>query len=161
MKAWLIRIAALLAFAVSFALPAVRMGSDSSAHAIPGWTCAAFASVLAPKALVQSIGQGVRFEDALIPVSGLINDLFLLVIVLSSWRRLVRTRLIVGALMIPCFVATWMFFGSQKVTPLAGHYLWVAGAVLLLVPDLASLFFSRRTTAAAEREPADRTQVSP
>ena len=148
MKAWLVRIAALVLFGVSFALPAIRPATaGAAAQPIPGWTCAMFASILGPKALVQSIGQGVRPEDILIPVSGLINYLFLFVFVLSFWRRLVRTRLLLGALLLPCFVGTWIFFSISKITPLAGHYLWIAGAILLLVPDIVNLVIAPRAGA--------------
>ncbi len=161
MKAWLIRIAALIVFGVSFALPAIRPAdAGASAQPIAGWTCALFASILAPKALASSIGQGVQRDAILVPASGLVNYLFLFVLVLSFWRRLLRTRLIVGALMIPCFIGTWMFFSTSKITPLAGHYLWVAGAVLLVVPDLFGLFFKQSTAAGAASESAAPTQVS-
>ena len=150
MKTWLIRIAALIVFGVSFALPAIRPAdAGASAQPIAGWTCALFASILAPKALASSIGQGIQRDAILVPVSGLVNYLFLAVLVLSSWRRLVRTRLIVGALMILCFIATWVFFATSKVTPLVGHYLWIAGAILFLVPDVVMLVCERKGAAAA------------
>jgi len=156
MKAWLVRIIALVVFGVSFALPAVRLsGGGPDASPIPGWTCAVFASILGPKSLVQSIGQGVRTEDVLIVVSGLVNYLFLAIVVLSFWRRLVRTRLVTGALMLACFVATWVYFATSHTAPLVGHYLWFGGAMLILVPDLA-YFFSRREAGAAVQESAGR-----
>ena len=156
MKAWLIRILALIVFAVSFALPAIRpAGPDPASQTasqpgnapqtIPGWTCAMIASTAAPKALAQSIGQGLNKEGVEVFLSGLINYLFVLILVLSAWRRLVRTRLVVGALMIPCLIATWMFFAAQKFTPLVGHYMWIGGAVLLLVPDVVAIFSGQAT----------------
>jgi hypothetical protein len=156
MKTWLVRILALVVFGVSFALPAVRLsGGSPGASPIPGWTCAVFASILGPKSLVQSIGQGVRTEDVLIVVSGLVNYLFLAIVVLSFWRRLVRTRLVVGALTLLCFVAAWFYFALSQTTPLVGHYLWFGGAILLLVPDLAR-FFSRTGAGTAVQESAGR-----
>lgn len=154
MKPWLVRIAALLIFAAAFALPAIRVTGSSTNNEIPGWTCALFASITGPKALAQSLGQRIPSEDVLIVLSGLVNYLFLVVLVLSLWRRLVRTRLVFGALLIPCFIATWMFFASQKMTPLAGHYLWIAGAILIVVPDVVGLFLKQKAGAAAERESA-------
>lgn len=158
MKAWLIRIAAFLVFGVSFLLPAVRPpASGSAVQPIPGWTCALFASVTGPKALVQSLGQKIPTDDILVVVAGVANYLFLGVMVLAIWPRLVRTRLSVGILMLPCFIAAWMFFSSQKMTPLAGHYVWIAGAVLFLMPDLASLFLKQHNAAS---ESAASAQVS-
>lgn len=159
MKSWLVRIAALVIFAVSFALPALRLGAEPPASQIPGWTCAAFASIVGPKALVQSIGQSIRFEDVLTVIGGLVNYFFLAILVLSFWRRLVRTRLVLGALMIPCFIATWMFFASQKFTPLAGHYLWIAGAILIVVPDIAMLFAKSQPAPLAAGESAPRVEA--
>ncbi|MFZ0393230.1 MAG: hypothetical protein WBX09_20565 [Terracidiphilus sp.] len=148
MKAWLVRIAAVVVFGVSFALPAIRMSGSGPSQTMTGWMCAVIASITAPKALIQSLGQGVRFDEILIPISGLVNYLFLAVLVLSFWRRLLRTRLLFGTLLLPCFVATWMFFSSSKVTPLVGHYLWVAGAIVFLMPDVVILVHERRAAAA-------------
>jgi hypothetical protein len=151
MKSWLIRIAALIIFGVAFALPALRMNGDT--QPFMGWMCALIASVTGPKELVQSLGQGIHVEDVLIVLGGLVNYFFVAVLVLSFWRRLVRTRLIVGALMIPCFAATWTFFASQKIAPLAGHYLWVAGAVLLVVPDLVAALVRPSSAGMAQEDP--------
>jgi hypothetical protein len=38
-------------------------------------------------------------------------------------------------LIVLCMAATWWFFALQKVTPLIGHWLWIAGAVLVLLPE--------------------------
>jgi hypothetical protein len=35
-----------------------------------------------------------------------------------------------------CMGATWSFFALQKVTPLTGHYLWIAGALVILLPEV-------------------------
>lgn len=157
MKAWLVRIVALIVFGVSFALPAIRMGTGASPqNQMAGWMCAVVASITAPKAMVQSLGQGVRIEEYLITVSGLINYLFLAILVLSFWRRLVRTRLVLGAIMDACIIATWIFFASSKITPLAGHYVWIAGAILIVVPDFANLFTKQHAVAASH---ADRIEA--
>lgn len=161
MKAWLIRIAALLIFAASFLLPAIRVANGAPPNdKIPGWTCALVASITGPKAFAQSLGQHIPLEDVLLVLSGLVNYLFLAVFVLSAWRRLVRTRLAIGALIIPCFIATWMFFASQKMTPLAGHYLWIAGAILMVAPDIVALTTKGRAGAANANESAASTTAN-
>ncbi len=113
---------------------------------LAGWGCAFVASVMAPVALIKSLGQGVDTNELLIPVSGLVNYLFLAVCVLGFWPRFRRTRLVLGALMLPSFAATWMFFASSKTKPLAGHFLWIAACVLLMIPDAVSAL--RKTEAA-------------
>jgi hypothetical protein len=148
MKHWLVRIVAIAVFGVSFALPAVRVGSSGSggAHPMAGWMCAAFASVVAVRAFFAAAGQGLNRDAILLPMSGLVNYFFLLILVLGIWRRLVWIRMVLGALMLACFAATWAFFSANQLAPLYGHYLWVTGAILLLVPDVW-MVLSRRTQA--------------
>ncbi len=138
MKVWLVRLAAIVIFAVSFALPAVRIGPPGDGGiSQPGYKCAVYASVFAFSGLAHLHWSELSRDSILLPMSGLVNYLFLVIFVLSFWPRLVRTRLIVGALVLACFAATWDFFAANQLAPLAGHYLWVAGALLLVAPDVA------------------------
>jgi len=111
-----------------------------------GWMCAVVASGMALKAFFAAVGHGLNRDAILLPMSGLVNYFFLLILVLSIWRRLVRTRLVFGVLVLLCFAATWAFFSTNEITPLSGHYLWVAGAILLLVPDVMSVFRGTKNT---------------
>ncbi|HTX76485.1 MAG TPA: hypothetical protein VMD29_09790 [Terracidiphilus sp.] len=154
MKAWPVRIAALIVFGVSFALPAIHMpGSGSGPQFFPGVMCAFLASVVAPGEVLSSPGKA-DLQSFLVVIGGLVNYFFLAILVLSFWRRLVRTRMVIGTLMLPCFVATWMFFAASKTTPLVGHYLWVASAILLMVPDMAALLFRSSPIAAKHEDTA-------
>jgi hypothetical protein len=38
-------------------------------------------------------------------------------------------------LVILCMAATWTFFAEETLAPLIGHYLWIAGALLIVLPD--------------------------
>lgn len=136
MKAAYLRLAAFAIFVVSYFLPAINMGSGGPGPGVMrGWTCAWFASLIAPMALVKSIGQGLHAEAIQIPMSGLINYLFLAVCILGFWPRLRRTRLVLAALMLPCFIVTWEYFAPAKIVPLIGHFLWIGACVLVEVPD--------------------------
>jgi len=153
MKTAYIRLAAFALFALSFFLPAIRMDASGPAphpasDAMIGWMCAWFASILVPIGLIKSLGQGIEGETIFLPMSGLINYLFLAVCILSFWPRLRRTRLILEALMLPCFIATWIFFSSSKTTPLIGHFLWLAACVLVAVPDAVRLSRNKELAAA-------------
>jgi hypothetical protein len=139
MKALYIRLAALALFTVSYFLPAIQMGtSGPGSGPLAGWGCAFVASVMAPIALIKSLGQHVDGKELLVPVSGLVNYLFLAVCVLGFWPRFRRIRLVLGALMLPCFAATWILFASAQMKPLLGHFVWIAACVLLVIPDLVN-----------------------
>ncbi|MGA7342307.1 MAG: hypothetical protein WBE72_24635 [Terracidiphilus sp.] len=74
----------------------------------------------------------------LVAMSGWINPLILLLLALSFSRRLLVLRRVVGAIILLCMAATWTFFALEKLTPLVGHLLWVAGALLIVAPGAVS-----------------------
>jgi hypothetical protein len=88
-----------------------------------------------------------------VPVSGLVNYLFLAACVLSFWPRFTRTRIVLGALMLPCFAATWIFFVTSPAKPLVGHFIWIAACVVLLIPDAVNAV--RRSARAAAAVPEE------
>ena len=146
MKPWHLRLLAFLVFAVSFALPALHVetgqprvpgGPDTSR--LPGYFCAFIANYAAPSALIKSKGSGVTAESIQVMAGGCINLLVLAILLLSIWKRLVWTRLVLVAATLPCFVGTWMFFAKEHLGPLIGHYLWVAGALLFLLPETVNM----------------------
>ena len=146
MKPWHLRLLAFLVFAVSFALPAVHVqtgqprvpgGLDTSR--LPGYFCAFIANYAAPSALIKSKGSGVTAESLQVMAGGCVNLFVLAILFLSMWKRLVWTRLVLLAATLPCFAATWMFFAKEHLSPLMGHYVWVAGALLFLLPEIVNL----------------------
>jgi hypothetical protein len=143
MKALYVRLAAFAMYVVSFFLPAIQIGSSGPGTGpVDGWWCAFAASVIAPLALVRLFlfAQSVDFKDVLISFSGLVNWLFLAVCVLSFWPRFRRTRIVLGALMLPCFAATWIFLATSQTKPLAGHFVWIAACILVVIPDTVNAF---------------------
>jgi hypothetical protein len=91
----IVRLAAFFVYIVSYFLPAIQMGtSGPGSGPMAGWECAFIASVTAPIALIKSLGQDVGGKQLLVPVSGLVNYLFLAVCVLGFWPRFRRTRLV-------------------------------------------------------------------
>jgi hypothetical protein len=39
-----------------------------------------------------------------------------------------------------CLIAIWIFFAVAGFVPLIGHYLWVAGILLILTPEAIDLY---------------------
>ncbi len=158
MSARIIRVAAFALFAASLFAPAVQTAdADRGPATLAGWECAFVASGTTPVALVR--WPGVDAKGLLVPVSGLINYLFLAVTILSFWPRFMRTRLVLEALMLPCFLATWWFFASSHTRPLVGHFLWVVSCVLIAFPDVSGLARGQELT--PESSSADRARDLP
>lgn len=131
---WVVGFLGLCIFAFAFLQPAVRAGEGTSAIVFPGWKCASVA-LTETMALVGKSGlEKPSFEVLLVIFSGWINPLVLLLFLSSFWRVLLVLRRILAVTVLLCMVATWTFFHMQKVTPLMGHFLWIAGALLVLAP---------------------------
>ena len=127
-----LRLIGLCIFAVAFLLPACRDSSPvfGSRDVYPGWQCA-------------QVALGGTFEieaykssDFLIVLSGWINPLVLIYLAISLTPRFPRTRRAVAAAICLCMVATWIFFALAHFVPLIGHYLWIAGALIILAPEI-------------------------
>lgn len=137
-----LRILGLGVFVLAFFLPAVSAGAGAEATVFPGWKCASIA-------LSETVGLFGKSASFSLPVllvvfSGWINPLVVLALLFSFFGRLRTLRRILGALIVLCMAATWTFFALQKVTPLTGHWLWIAGALLILAPEVLP---ARRTAA--------------
>lgn len=131
------RLAGLGIFVLAFFLPAVRLGAagDAAAHVFPGWQCASLALNETMALFGKSVKGAPPIAACLMAVSGWLNPLIAIDLLLSLWRGALMVRRIVGVLVILCMAATWIFFVEEKLTPLPGHFLWIAGAVLILLPD--------------------------
>jgi hypothetical protein len=134
--AWVFRVAGLSIFVLAFFLPAVSVGAADAATVFPGWKCASIA-------LSEMVGLFNKTEHPSVIVllavfSGWINPLVALVVLSSFFSKLRIVRRILGVLIVLCMAATWTFFAMQKVQPLIGHWLWIAGALLILAPDAMS-----------------------
>ncbi len=121
----------------AFFLPAVRSGSaaDPSAAVFPGWKCASVALNLSLTLFGKAVKGAPPVTACLAAMSGWINPLIAVVLVLSLWRKALWVRRMVGVLVVLCIAATWIFFVKESLTPLVGHFLWIAGALLIVLPD--------------------------
>ncbi len=127
-----IRILGLAIFVYAFFEPAVRA---EQTMVLSGWKCASIATS-ATLALVKQPNAGHQpFVQYLAMFSGWINPLIVLVILASPIRALFILRRIFGVIVVLCMIATWVLFAQEKIVPLTGHFLWIAGAVLVLVPE--------------------------
>jgi len=76
-----------------------------------------------------------QFIEYLVAFSGWINPLVVLVILASPVRVLLIVRRIFAVLALLCMAGTWVVFSQQHIVPLTGHFLWIAGALLVIIPD--------------------------
>jgi hypothetical protein len=131
------RLVGLSLFVWAFFLPAVRNGAagDPAAAVFPGWKCASVALNLTMTLFGKAVKGAPPITACLAAMSGWINPLIVIVLVLSFWRKALWVRRIVGVLVILCMAATWIFFAKESLTPLIGHFLWIAGALLIVIPD--------------------------
>jgi hypothetical protein len=131
------RVLGLGIFVFAFFLSAVRLGAagDPTAAIFPGWKCASLALNETTALFGKAVKGAPPLAACLMAMSGWINPLIILDLGLSLWRRALVVRRIVGVLVVLCMAATWAFFAEEKLTPLLGHFLWVAGALLILLPD--------------------------
>ena len=128
----LLRTLGLAIFILAFFEPAVRAGETT---VLSGWKCATIAATES-MTLFGKPGQGQhQFVEYLVAFSGWINPLIVLVILGSPVRVFLIVRRIFAVIVALCMVGTWVLFSEQHIVPLAGHFLWIAGALLVIVPE--------------------------
>jgi len=131
------RVVGLGIFAIAFFLPAVKGGApDSEGPVFAGWKCASIALTETNAVIGKSVHWPPPIEAVLVAMSGWINPLIVLVLLLSFWRKMRIARMILGAIILACMAATWTFFVLEKVTPLVGHVLWITGALVILGAEI-------------------------
>ncbi|HEX4031594.1 MAG TPA: hypothetical protein VHX20_14595 [Terracidiphilus sp.] len=133
---WVLRLIGLGIFVLAFFLPAVRAGGPAAnATVFSGWKCASVALTETVALFGKSVHWPPPLAVLLVVFSGWINPLAALVLLTSLFAKLRILRRALGVFILLCIAATWYFFALQKVTPLAGHWLWIAGALLILLPE--------------------------
>jgi hypothetical protein len=150
-------------YLVSYVIPAVA-NSDfgqrdllAGKHSIPGYGCAffsifwGFAGFFDPSRLS---AEGRRtFCSLLLP--GLTNPILFVYFVLSLRRWAPRTRRVLSAITLVCAASSVAFVLLNQLVPIYGFYLWLAGIVIIVWPDLPRsttqiiALFSRKDTKAA------------
>lgn len=134
----IVRLAGLAIFVLAFLEPAVRVGETT---VLSGWKCASIATSES-LTLFGKPGPGHHeFVEYLAAFSGWINPLIVLVLLASPVRAMGVLRRFFGIIVVLCMIGTWVLFSQEKIVPLAGHFMWIAGALLVLVPET---FPSRR-----------------
>jgi hypothetical protein len=131
-------------FTPSIGNPDFHQKTDMLAHALPGWNCAFFSvylgaagiiAIFHPSGLTSEGRQS--FVSLLLP--GLVNPLLLTYLVLALRGRAARLRRTI-AIIIPFFIASSAItFAVIPFKPLVGFYLWMAGSILALLPDLLQM----------------------
>jgi hypothetical protein len=127
------QILGLCLFVAAFFLPACRDSAAGrlSAGTLMGWQCARTSLAL----VSEKDTFGSPFFLAF--MGGWINPLVLLYLAAGFMPRSGRMRRAVAISILACMAATWIFFAIIYFVPLIGHVLWIAGALLILLPELA------------------------
>jgi hypothetical protein len=152
MKRWIVTLVGMALFAAAFFLPAARSpGTGAGSGPMVGWMCALVAASSTGGIFRASAG---TFQGKDVPgiicliLSGWVNPLVVFYLVASIWARMVAIRRVLAAAILACIAATWIFFFKAPMIPLIGHYLWVAGALLILSGE-----FFVRTRVQDNKEP--------
>jgi hypothetical protein len=138
------RILGFCIYVAAFFLPACRELATSGMRTpdvYKGWFCAWVT-------LINTFSRDVwHSKDFLAILSGWINPLILIYLVLLIGQNLVWPRRIVAAAVVAFMVATWIYFALMPLIPLVGHFLWIVGALMILAGEVVG-----RGPAAAGRE---------
>jgi hypothetical protein len=130
------RIVGICIFAVAFLLPACRLRGSGPSISFAGWECAkmAFLAMLTPFGKLEDTMPPI--PNLLLVLSGWINLLILVYLLLTLRPRAVTLRRVLALATLVCMGATWIFFAQLHLVPLIGHFLWIAGALLVLAPEV-------------------------
>jgi hypothetical protein len=136
-------------FIAAFYLPAVRgAGTGPGNGPMTGWMCAmaALAATGGVFHMSAAATEGKELPAIIcLILSGWINPLMLMYLVFSIWRKFVRIRRVLAIAILICFAATWFFFFKAPMIPLIGHFVWVAGALMILAAEVVGSIPKRIT----------------
>jgi len=127
------RIVGLLAFIAAFFLPACMKAAsspDETPDIYKGYICAGVTLINSFKA------EFWHTQNFLAILSGWINPLLVFYLIFLLIPKFRWPRRIVAGLIALFIVATWVFFYVYPLVPLAGHFLWIAGILLILAGEL-------------------------
>ena len=148
-----VRVAGLAVYILAFFLPAVRDRApagapDISGNAYKGWFCAVVT-------LTNSFSRDVWTSNGFLAIlSGWINPLILVYLILLLRQRLVWPRRIVASAVVAFMFDTWVYFAVANMVPLIGHELWIVGALMILAGEIV-----RKKAPRAEIDAARTLQV--
>ena len=140
MKRWIVRLVGFAIFVAAFFLPAVRSpGTSAGSGPMLGWMCALVAAS-ATGGVFHISAATAQGQDAFgiicLILSGWVNPLVFFYLVFSIWLSLVRIHRGLAVAILVCLAATWVFLLKAPMIPLIGHYLWVAGVLIILTVEV-------------------------
>ena len=139
-------------FLAAFFLPAITTGETGPfSGPQPGFVCA-FVAILFSVSHLHGGMEGVGPEVFPFILSGWVNPLVLIYLVFCIWPRFVWVRRCLTVAILLCIGATWLVIEKGRFIPLIGHYLWIAGILAMLAPEVAAFFIESE---AVESPPLD------
>jgi hypothetical protein len=137
------QIAGFCIFVIAFFLPACHVGgSGTFAENVPGWECAKVAIESTPHLFQKPAPYFPYYVFLATVISGLINPLVLIYLSFCITLKHLRTLRFIAIAILFCIAITWIFFAFAHFVPLIGHFLWIAGVLLILAPE--ALLFKRK-----------------
>ncbi len=129
------RIVGLLVYVAAFFLPAVREVAKGNyiPEELQGSRCAWMMLI---NSFSHELWQSWNFLAIL---SGWINPLIVLYLIFLLFPKFKWPRRIVAGLIVLFIIGTWIFFYIYPLVPLVGHFLWIAGILLILAGELPRL----------------------
>ena len=134
---WILVLCGIALFAYSFTLPAVKeANAAATATGMIGYKCATL-TLLVPwgKDGFQMLRDS-PLQYVSILLSGWINPVFLIALVLAMIRPRLRASLTLSMVTTAMFVFCWIVFSQLKLHPMAGYWMWMAGILLALYSNL-------------------------
>ncbi len=130
---WVGRILGFCIYVLAFFLPACRAVATAGAatpDTYKGWFCAMIT-------LTNTFSLEVwRSKDCLAILSGWINPLILIYLILLAVPKLVWPRRVVAGAVVAFMLGTWIYFAIAQMVPLVGHVLWIIGALMILAGEV-------------------------
>jgi len=125
-------LAAMLLFVASFFLTAVNNINEPNASGVPGYLCA-FMAIEVPWG---PVGANMLSNEPLkflaILLSGWINPIFLIAMILLLWKRTRRLGAFLRIVVLIILPSCWIVFSSERIRPRAGYFLWTIAIVMAL-----------------------------
>ncbi|MGO9775366.1 MAG: hypothetical protein ACLQGT_05685 [Terracidiphilus sp.] len=126
------RILGFFVYLAAFFLPAAREVASPSGDApdvYRGYVCAWMT-------LVNTFSHEIWHSKYFLAVlSGWINPLLLLYLFLLLFPKLFWPRHILAGAIVAFIAGTWVLFALVPLVPLIGHFLWIAGILLILAGE--------------------------
>jgi hypothetical protein len=130
------RVLGYLVYLVAFFLPACRAAGNGptggATDAYQGYFCAWIT-------LINTLNKEVWLsKDFLAILSGWINPLLLFYVAfLFAPKKLRAARRVIVVAIALFIIGTWIYFALASLVPLVGHFLWIAGMLLILAGEAA------------------------